>query len=167
MNNRHIKGFCLALSVLLVLHPFFTVGASESSAETQNMVLVSQTTEQISDDMYIEISVYEESIVSRASEFEKDGVKTYRCRTQDGEIIWTFSVKGIFIVNQGVSAVCTSSVSSHEIYNNNWHFSGSTCRASGNQAIGDAEFIRKLLGITVETETCHVVLTCDVNGNFS
>ena len=47
------------------------------------------------------------------------------------------------------------------------NFKRGSAYASGNQAIADAEFYRKLLGIKVEIKFCHIVLTCDANGNLS
>ena len=164
---KEIRTVCLCMALLILLQPFSTAHAFAGQTETEQLRLVAQTTERVSEDLLLDIFVYEEVTAARGTAFQQNGTKTVVGRKNDGTELWSFTVSGTFAVNQGVSAVCTSAVSSYEIYDSNWHFNGATCRTSGNQAIGDAEFIKKLLGIKVETETCHVVLTCDSNGNLS
>lgn len=163
---KTIKMACLCMALLILLQPFSTAYAFSGQTETEQLRLVARTTERVSEDLLLDIFVFEEVATARTAP-QKTGTKTVFGRKNDGTVLWSFTVSGTFAVNQGVSAVCTSAVSSYEIYDSNWHINGATCRTSGNQAIGDAEFIKKLLGIKVETETCHVVLTCDSNGNLS
>lgn len=131
------------------------------------MRLISMSVKQISNDLYLEISVFEDHLTARGSTNQVSGVKTVAGRSSKGTILWEFTVSGTFLVNQGISAVCTSSLISYEIYDDHWNLNSGTGSTSGNQAIGNGEFVKKLLGIQVETRNCHVVLTCDANGNLS
>ncbi len=67
----------------------------------------------------------------------------------------------------GVSATYTNATHSYEIHSTSWKNVSASSYRSSNSAYGNAEFIRKLLGITVETQGCSLVLSCDVNGNLS
>lgn len=163
MAKYFLKSCCLFIVVLVL---FFTVFPSANAAEG-SPILVSETVEQVGDDLYLTISVYEFQTDTRSSTFQKSGSKVYAARDSNGNVLWKYTISGIFTVNQGVSAVCTTAVGSHEIYDSNWHFNGDSTYASGKQAIADAEFYKKMFGIKVETKSCHVVLTCDANGNLS
>lgn len=131
------------------------------------MVLVSESVQPLSDGSYILTAVYEEAVRARAASYSKNGSKQSTYYNASGNALWKFTVEGIFTVNPGVSSVCTSATYSYDIYNTNWIYNRATSYYTGNQAIGEAEFIRKLLGITVERETCTLTLTCDKNGNLS
>ncbi len=49
----------------------------------------------------------------------------------------------------------------------NWHETYNHAYPSGNTAQADITMVRKVLFITVQTETAHLVLTCDAKGNLS
>lgn len=155
---------CMALMVGL-LGMFCPVNAAEADGAT-NEVLVSETVEVLPDGTVITISVYETPVQSRASTYHKSGKKTYTS-TAGGETMWTLTVHGGFTVNEGVSATCTAATRSYGIYDDAWHYVTSSAYASGSSAIADGEFCKKALGITIETDTAHVVLTCDKYGNLS
>ena len=153
----------LCMTVLMVSVPAAVL------AETQEDegVVVSETTEYQEDGSYIEIVVRELPAVTRATT-SKSGSKTYTGKTSDGEALWSFTVKGTFSVNTGVSATCTAASCSASIKNSNWTNTAKSVKKSGNQAIGNATFEKKLLGlITTESKTCKLVLTCDKNGKLS
>lgn len=141
------------------------------SAETSNNVggtIVSETTEYFEDGTSFSIIVCDETEVTPyASAYTKTGSKYYILRNKNGSELWRFTVHGTFTVNPGVSASCTKSSHSISITENAWQNKSASTSRSANKAIGDATFIKKLLGITVETKSCQVVLTCDNNGNFS
>ena len=163
MARYDLKRCCLFIVVLML---FSTISPSANAAE-EPPILVSETVEQVGDGLYLTISVYEHQTKTRSSTFQKSGSKVCAASDSIGNVLWKYTLRGTFTVNQGVSAVCTTAVGSHEIYNSNWHFNGDSTYASGKQAIADAEFYKKILGIKVETKSCHVVLTCDANGNLS
>lgn len=131
--------------------------------------IISQEIEYYSDGTSAVITITEPSnfFATRASSNTRIATKTYRLRNQDGDILWEFAIKGTFSYTPGVSSVCTASSYTINIIEDAWQNQSATTTKSGNQCIGDATFIRKLLFITVETKSCHVVLTCDNNGNVS
>ena len=163
MVKCFLKSGCLLIVVLML---FFTMLPSAHAVE-ETPILISERVEQLGDGLYLTISVYEFRTNARSSSFQKSGSKVYIARDPNGNPLWKYTLRGTFIVNQGVSAVCTTAVGNHEICNTNWYFNGASASTSGNQAIADAEFYKKILGIKVETKSCHVVLACDVNGNLS
>ena len=48
-----------------------------------------------------------------------------------------------------------------------WSLKSGAASKSGNKAIGKGTFVKKTLGITVDTRDITCTLTCDVNGNLS
>lgn len=153
----------LCMAVLMVSVPAAVL------AETQEDegVVVSETTEYQEDGSYIEIVVRELPAVTRATT-SKSGSKTYTRKDSDGTVLWTFTEKGTFSVNTGVSATCTAASCSTSIKDSAWTVAEKTSKKSGNKAIGNGTFKKKLLGvITTLTKSCEVVLTCDKNGKLS
>ena len=158
------KGICYILAILLTVSVFpFPVSAEHNT----KLSTVSEVTETFSNGSYVVISVCEEPAQARSGIYKKDGSKVYTFFNASGAAQWKYTITGVFNVNTGISSVCTSSVHSFEIYNSNWSCSSANSYTSGNRAISNAEFIRKLLGITVERENFQIALTCDSNGNLS
>ncbi len=91
------------------------------------------------------------------------------CRTTSilTETLFSFTVHGTFSVNSGVSASCTKSSYSYSITNKAWELKSASATRSGNKAIANAEFIKKLVFVTVDTFDANIVLACDSNGNLS
>ena len=148
--KKMIKKLIAVLSLVL-LSTMPTVQAEGLDFAPSESELIGEETFQ-KDDLYITVSLYE--------------VKNTAANA-DHKTLFTFTVYGTFSINPGVSAVCTKSSCSYTIANNAWKLENSSSFCSGNQAIADAEFVKKLLSITVEKYNAHVVLTCDANGNFS
>lgn len=130
--------------------------------------IISETTEYLQDGTSVTIIVVDHSIPqTRGTTFTKTGSKYYIARNKNGVELWRFTVHGTFSVNSGVSATCTANSYSIKITEDAWQNESASTKRSGNQAIGDATFIKKLLFITTERKSCHVVLSCDKNGNLS
>lgn len=165
------KIFSIFLSALMVLTVLFVPTASAYSEEPENSIpeiIVSKDTEYLSNGYSIITIITEKAIPqSRATTFTKSASKYYVLLNEDLEELWRFTVHGTFSVNSGVSSSCTAVSYSYSISEDVWENESASCYRSGNQAIGDATFIKKLLLITVERKSCHVVLTCDKNGNLS
>lgn len=161
--------FCFVLLSTLTLETSQKANASEAydQAPFPHAVKVSEHTQPVSDDTFLTITIYEESISTRASRYTKTGASVYTLKNNSGASLWQFTVQGTFIITSGISSTCTAVSHSYEIYNTDWKYVSASSYRSGNSAYGNAEFIRKLLGITVETEGCSLVLSCDVNGNLS
>lgn len=156
------------LSVALLLSfcalPF---GVNAQTAEITERI-ISETVEILEDGYYVKTIVAEEiSTMTPRATTTKSGSKSYVLANSDGEELARFTLKGTFSVNTGVSATCTASSYTTSISNNSWSVKSASATKSGNQAIGDVTFVKKVLFITTSTKEAHVVLTCDKNGNLS
>lgn len=164
------KILSLLISVLMFMTTSLTLPVSaysEQSNEIQGNI-ISETTEYFPDGSYATIVITEDtSALTKSSVYTKKGSKHYIARNKDGVELWRFTVNGTFTVNPGMSSTCTSSTYNIGITESAWQNKSAYAYRSKNQAVGDATFIKKLLLITVETKSCHVVLTCDENGKLS
>lgn len=164
MIKRLLGTFFILLCVSFFTKPL--TAHAEMTPAIPNYPITSVTYDYNEDGSYLEvITAVEPSLVSATGPYTRYASKSYNLCNSDGDILWTFYVFGTFTVNPGVSATCTSTSYSTNIISDSWQLDSASTRSSGNQAIGDATFIRKLLFVTVETRTAHVVLFCDVNGN--
>lgn len=158
------------LSILFIMNTFSqTTNAATPDVLTEDYEIISQETEYFSDGTSMTITISEEEISSlpRATTYTKSGTKSYTLKNSDGDVLWTFTVKGTFSVNSGVSATCTGTSYSTSNLASGWELDSASTYASSNKAIGDATFKHKTLFITTDTKSCHVTLTCDENGNLS
>ena len=87
--------------------------------------------------------------------------------SSDGIKAFSLTVYGTFSYDGTSQAVCTNASYSHDIYKNDWSLKSASATKSGNTATATGTFIRKELGITVDTKTRTVNLSCDRNGNLS
>ncbi len=166
----NLKKFLSLFScTVLVLFSAISAGAESQNANQSNSVIVSESIEYYPDGSSAIITVSEsvDLVSSYAAAYAKSGTKTYRMRNKDGEILWKFIVSGTFTVNPGVSATCTKTSYSKSDLASGWDLKSGSSYASGNQAIGDGTFQHKTLFIVTDTKSCHVVLSCDKNGNLS
>lgn len=140
---------------------------AEENAISQEEI-VYETSEYFADGSSVTIIVTEESTaVAQASVYSKTGSKHYIFFNKDKVEVWRFSVHGTFTVNPGISSTCTEDSYSIVISDDTWKNEAVSTYHSGNQAIGDATFIKKVLFINVDTQNCNVVLSCDSNGSLS
>ncbi len=161
--KKKILTMLLAITLLI---PPVCIPNAEAAAVVDEMV-ISRTIESLDEGYYAEILITQQvSPIVRAAT-TKTASKHFVLRNADGDELARFTLKGTFSINQGVSSTCTSASHTTSITDTAWSVKSATSSKSGNQAIGDAEFIRKLLFITVETKTCHLTLSCDKNGNLS
>ena len=161
------KILAIIMSVILCIG-LMGLNISAVSDETISKTLISETVEYSEDGSSITISVYEDSApMTRATTYSKSGSKTYTARNSDGDIQWKFTVQGVFSVTEGSSSSCTSSKYSSEIVDDAWSLKTASASKSGNKAIGDATYQRKVLFITTSTENPHIELKCDTYGNLS
>ncbi len=94
------------------------------------------------------------------------GQVAYRYRDSGGIVQWTAILTGSFTFN-GSSATCTAASCITSVQQGNWHETYNHAYPSGNTAQADITMVRKVLFVTVQTETAHLVLSCDANGNLS
>lgn len=158
------------LFVIVILATMFlvTVNADFSANNVPNgQVVISETNEYIDGYCIKTIITEEPTVNTRASTFTKTGSKSYVLTNSSGDELWRFKVNGTFSVETGVSAICTNSTYTITISNDAWENKSASASRSGNKALGEAVFVKKLLFITTETKECSVTLTCDKNGNLS
>ena len=173
---KRISAFLL---VIIVFVGIFSVSAY-AEAKISNIstcVVISEQTEVFKDGCSVVITVREKiqsaedaaylSNTMKSGIRTKSGSKMYSLRDQNSNVILEFTVNGTFEVNPGVSSVCTAASYSINIINSSWHNTSASAYASGNQAIGEAEFCKKILFVVTQEESCTVTLTCDKNGNLS
>ncbi len=137
------------------------------AADAAAGVVVSETTEFFEDGSSLTITVTQDvGAVAYGSVYSKSGSKTYVYRNGDNEEVLSFKLHGTFSVNSGVGATCTSTSYTTSISDTAWQLDSASSYASGNQAIGDATFVKKRFGIKFDTKNSHIVLTCDENGTL-
>ncbi len=164
-------GIFVTVVAMIVLFTIPTVQAKGLDNVLSKQELVSEETIE-KDGLYITVSIFEDKqtksdAIPYSSIYEKSGKKTYTAKNADKETLFSFTVYGSFTVNTGISASCTKSSYSYSIANNAWELKTASTQCSGNRAVGNAEFIKKLLFVTVDTFDAHIVLNCDSNGNLS
>lgn len=160
-------GLIFLSTVLLLSFCALPFGANAQVAMS-NEQIISETVEMLEDGYYVKTIVAEgnPTKATRATT-TKSGSKAFVLYNNSDVELARFTVKGTFSVNNGVSATCTASSYTTSISNNAWSVKSASATKSGNQAIGDVVFIKKVLFITTNTREAHVVLTCDKNGNLS
>lgn len=161
---------CIALMIFVLSSLCsISINADVSSVDKSNERIISETVEYYADGSSAVITIAEKvtKVSDRATVYTKSGSKTYTMCNSSGNVLWKFTVHGTFSVNAGVSATCTNTSYSTSNIASGWSLKSGSSYASGNKAIGDGTFEHKVLFIVTETKSCHVVLTCDVNGNLS
>ncbi len=101
---------------------------------------------------------------SRAS--VKTGSRTISHKDSDGTTLWTYKITGTFSYT-GSTSTCTAVSDSYTISNDNWHMSSHSCSKSGNTANGTVTMKYKVLGITANTITRNISLSCSASGTLS
>ncbi|MBQ3604285.1 MAG: hypothetical protein IJA02_10615 [Clostridia bacterium] len=150
------------ISFVLCLVVFISSLAFNVSANNGADLLLSEN------GYYVETTIIEDkSSITRASTYTKSGSKVQTVRDADGNVLFSFTLKGTFTVNSGVSATCTSVSYTYSITDDAWDFDSANTSKSGNTASGTAIFKKKILFITTTEETINLTLQCDKNGNLS
>lgn len=158
----------LMIFVLILSMNAFSVGARSayiiSDAENKSTIV-----EYFEDGSYLEVTITKETsdVMPLADSYITDGTKTYTYKNSSGTTLWWYNLHGNFRVTTGSSAVCTSALESYSIQEDGWSLKESSTSKSGNKAMGNATFIKKVLFITAETKNISLTLTCDKNGNLS
>ena len=159
-----MKRFLICVLVVAMMVCVVPAVSAQDSAPT----VVSETVEYFDDGSYIVTTVTEETAagIARAG-YTKTGSKTVTGYANDNTVAWSFTVTGTFVVNEGVVSACNTARYSHTIVNSAWSLQSGNAAKTGNQAVGSATFIRKLLGVTVETRNISCTVTCDKYGVIS
>ena len=110
------------------------------------------------------VTTIEESM-TRATN-TKTGTKRDSKYNSDGTLEWQIILRGVFTYT-GTTSTCTESTIAVNIYASNYSEVSRSATKSGNTAYGSATISRKVLGVTIATDTYPLTLTCDKNGNLS
>lgn len=98
--------------------------------------------------------------------YYKNGSKVYRRYNSSGSMIYSFTVSAVFYIQPGISATCTSSSYSRTINDSTWSLSSASTYRTGNSAVGNAKFVKKILFVVIETNYIELILRCDSYGNM-
>lgn len=166
-----MKKFILSITCSLFALLSFTLitpSTAEAASQVPDSRIVSEYFEQLEDGSYFHVIISEEltSSVSRSIQ-TKTGSRKITFYNADGTALWVFTLHGTFQYIPGSSATCTSSSYTINIYDDSWENTAASTTTSGNQAIGDATFIKKVLFITTNIENVHATLTCSAYGTLS
>ncbi len=141
---------------------------ANASIQRSDSQVVSEYIETLEDGSYFHVIITEEATSSLSRSTQTiSGSKHTTFHDSNGTALWKFTVYGTFQYIPGSSAGCVSSSYSINIYDNSWENSYANASKSGNQAIGDATFKKKVLNITTNIEDVHLVLTCSAYGTLS
>jgi hypothetical protein len=142
---------CFVLSVLLILSITIPASANDSSSETEFFF----------DGSYIVTTL---SVPNSRSSSKYTKTTTYY--NSDNEKMWSYSVTATFNYD-GSKVSCSSVTDSYAIANSAWTCSSHSTSSSEGTASGTITMKQRVLGITIQTITRTVSITCDKNGNVS
>lgn len=142
----------------------FFINCNAMPAHATEKQIIDTTIEYFEDGSYAVITIIEELDNSRAT--VKSGSKVYTYSGSNGETLWTYKITGTFSYT-GSTSTCTAVSDSYTISNDNWHMSSHSCSRSGNTANGTVTMKYKFLGITTDTVTKNLSLSCSASGTLS
>lgn len=166
-----MKKIFLSVACSLLTLFVFTISVpvqAEAALQVPDSQIVSEYIETLEDGSYFHVIITKDtsSSISRSTQ-TISGSKYTTYHDPNGTALWKFTVHGSFQFIPGSSAGCVSSSYSLNIYNSSWENSYASASKSGNQAIGDATFKKKVLLVTTNIEDVHLVLTCSAYGTLS
>ena len=156
------------VSLILIISMITSTIIPAFAAEpVSNEISESVTITYLDDGSYIVKTIVSNPVESRSSTFTKTGNIVASHYSGDDERLWQYTLYGEFLVNSGVSAVCTSATYTQNIYASSWSFSNGQATASGNTAYGVGTFKDKVLFVTIKTVDVDLNIVCDIYGNLS
>ena len=165
------KIFAIILAaVVLTFAPFTAIYAESTehvSAETYETN--STTTTYFDDGSYVVTTIKQSSVADSARSAKSSTYTVYGDKVVDlydskDNLQWTYTLRGTFRVNEGVSVTCTDSTYSSVIYVNAWSLTSHENRCSSNIAYGTAVYKKKVLFITTNTHDVDVSIGCNEYG---
>ena len=147
---------------------FSTPTSAQAASPVHDLKIISSQIKTLEDGSYFCVTISENvsSSVFRSVQ-TKTGTKNITFYDSDGTAAWQFTLNGTFRFEPGVSSSCSSSSYSISIYDSSWENTSASSSASGNQATGDAVFVKRALFLPIQTENVFVTLSCDTYGNLS
>lgn len=153
----------LFITIIMSLAVFFNCFALPAGAVNEEKIICTSI-EYFDDGSYLVTTLTEETANSRANTIT--GNKTYTYSGANGVTEWTYKITGTFSYT-GSSSTCTAVSDSYTISNDKWHMSSHSCSKSGNTAYGTVTMKYKVLGITANTITRNISLSCSASGTLS
>lgn len=156
--------FSLFLSALLILSTFSVTVYADGSGQTN--ISSADEVERIvlNDGSYFEITIADFS--AKATQNVKVGAKTCTHKSADGRVLWTATLTARFTYD-GITATCTNAVMNVSISHSSWYLISKSTSKSGNKATGTVSMGYRVSGVTAQTITRTITLTCDKNGNLN
>ena len=149
---KRVIALIAVIAALLIMNPF-----AAQAAETDRMVI------HYEDGSYLVI----ENEVSNTRITTKVGSKTAEYYSANDEIQWKMTITGEFLYD-GNTCTCTYASGTTTIYATSlWGKNSDSASYSGNSGTYTVVFNRKFMGITTNTVTQVLTITCDENGNIS
>lgn len=153
----------LLITFLMAIAVFFNCFSLPVYASEEEKI-INTSVEYFDDGSYLIMTTTEIINYSRAS--VKTGSRTISHKDSDGTTLWTYKITGTFSYT-GSTSTCTAVSDSYTISNDNWHMSSHSCSKSGNTANGTVTMKYKVLGITANTITRNISLSCSATGTLS
>lgn len=151
------------LSLLLSVVMIMVCIPTPANAEKEITESTTTTAIYFNDGSYGIITIIQDNVVNRAS---VSGTKQFDYYDSSNDKVWTYSITGVFSYN-GSTSSCTAVSDSYSIINSNWHLDSHSCSKSGNTANGSITMKKKIIGITIDTVTRSLSLSCSANGTLS
>lgn len=153
------------ISILVVFAICLLCGANIFAYEDINdSVLSSNPDESI---IYYEDGSYCVITITKSmTRVATSGTKTANYYSEDGNLICTLSVTGVFEYD-GLKSSCTSASHQLTMHNSNWSVASQGSYKTDYRAIANATLNYRFLGVVVNTQTISVQLACDKYGNLS
>ena len=145
--------------IALLLTTVLTIICMPITVSAEGSTTVSTTTVYYADGSYGVITVTEVETIDKAT---KSGSKQYDHYDATNNKVWTYTITGVYSYN-GSTSSCTSVSDSYNIINSNWHVDSHSCWKSGNTAYGTITVKHKVLGVTINTVTQSLSLSCSAN----
>lgn len=165
-----MKKLLISLLAVLLACSVFCFPMAQAEQETAG-ILISRQVEYLEDGSKIVTCVYEDvgtqGIAPAATTVTKSGSKTTTAYDGDGDVLYSLTVHGTFSVVTGSSATCTASSYSYTAPGSGWSLKTGSATKSANKATANGTFVKKVLGITTQTKTASVTLTCSTGGTLS
>lgn len=153
-----MKRFIRILSFLLVISLFVPGNAYAASKGYENCEIV-----YYDDGSYM---VIETTYIDTRATSTRVGYRTYTWYSAFNNEEWIATLSATFEYDK-TTAVCLSSNCDVEIIDTNWRLESKSASKSGATATAQVTMQHKLLGITINTETIDLSLTCSPNGDFT
>ncbi len=167
MKKKIILLFIFIFSIILFGNGSI-VNATSFDKDEELEVISSETIYYENGDYSI-ITIYanKSQMQSRSTVYQTTGEKTVKNYNKNDELLWEYTLKGYYTVDEGISATCYDATYPKTIYDSTWHFSNGSTSCEGNIAHGYGTFKCKLLFVTLQTYKINIELSCDCYGNIS